>query len=111
MSLIQRMLKQKAIYWPITGKPDQFGKPVLDVPVQIMCRWEETDIEALQDKQETSEVGTVVYVDRDVVQGGKLKLGVLTSSSSAVGAWEIIRFVKNPRYHADQWVRKALLSR
>lgn len=111
MSFISRMLKQDAVYWAPNSKPDKYGQPTYASPVAIKARWVDTTIEALENDKEVSMTGTYVYVDRDVLEGGKLKLGLLGSSTVITGAREIIRFEKNPRYRADEFVRKATLSR
>ncbi len=118
MSIITRMLKQKAVYWPFASI-DSFGKKVVGSPVQIKVRWEDVSEEFLDGKGERQLSNALVYVDRDVTVGGILMLGtsadVDASGFDTVnikendGAWEIRRFDKLPDLKARRYLRSAYL--
>lgn len=104
MSIITRMLKQDAVYWPPLGV-DAFGKPSLDTPIQIRCRWEDSVEESITPEPEIGFSMATVYVDRDLEVGGKLSLGELVSSSSPSDAWEIVQVEKLPNLRATEYLR------
>ena len=47
MSIIDRSLKQTAVYWSLAGDDsggddfDEYGQPIFGTPVEIDCRWED----------------------------------------------------------------------
>jgi hypothetical protein len=99
-SLKNRYMKQTCVYWA-PGNADSgglaynnYGQPVYSDPVEKNCRWEDIAVTFLSTKgtEETSKA--VVFVD-DIVVGGLLLLGDLSSSLDLVdprnneGAWEI----------------------
>lgn len=77
MSIITKMLKQKAVYWAPSG-PGQFGRTGFAQPVVLKCRWQDgSDIfaKAQEGGVNKEEVSTAtVYVDRDVEEQGVLWL-------------------------------------
>ena len=107
MSLITRMLKQKAIYWPVDGK-DSYGQPTNGGPVAIKCRWEDVQEEFITPKGTTEMSKAVVYVDRDMEAGGLLliapgfdgasggPLGPTGNMMSVATAGMFISFVSTP---------------
>lgn len=118
MSWVLRQLNQTVVYW---GNPanDGYGGRTFDDPVELDCRWSDKqdlfiDIDGQEKRSEA-----VVWVESDVVVGGYLYLGDLDDLSSAeeadpfevTNAFEIRRFEKVPSVKADQFVRKAWLSR
>lgn len=114
MSIITRMLKQIAVYWAPLA-PDKFGKTTYAAPVEITCRWEQRD-EEFKDRDGSVLISpAVVYVGQDVVVGGMLMLGELTSSvdetnpRANAGAWEIGRFDKLPTLRATRFLRTVYL--
>ncbi len=122
MSIITRMLKQKAVYWALAGVEsggedyDEFGQPQYTVPVEVACRWETKTVEFLgpQGTQEIS--NAVVYVDQDVDVGGVLMLGELTDIDSSLTVpkqneetWEIRRFEKLPNFRNTENLRTVYL--
>lgn len=116
MRIIKKMLKQKAVWWPLAAiEYGNYGQPNPSTPVEIDCRWEDVG-EAFLDSRGTTQLSrSIVYVDRDVVVGGVLMLGELDSSvdednpKENENAWEIRRFEKLPTLRATQFLRKAYL--
>lgn len=115
MSIITKMLKQTAVYWPPTGA-DEFGQPTWDEPEEIACRWEgvaEEFIDAVGDKQLSA---AKVFVGQDVKIQGVLMLGELTDLESGgepkgnEGAWEILQFSKIPNLKNTEYLRIAYLG-
>ncbi len=92
--------KQVCVYWApghtesAARSWDVYGQPIYADPVEKYCRWDDiAEIFVRADgTQETSKA--IVFVD-DVLQGGLLLLGELTSALNLVdprsneGAWEI----------------------
>ena len=81
MSLISRIRKQTAVYWAPNSsvRYDKYGDPIIDPPVQIYCRWEDTQEEFI-DAQGTKQISkSRVFVDEDdnIEIGGILMLGTL----------------------------------
>ena len=122
MSIITRMRKQTAVYWPLAGDEsgqldyDAFGRPQWGTPVQISCRWEDVSQEIIQPDGTNTMTKSVVYVDvdQDVRVGGVLYLGLLADvdqddPKGNDGAWEIIRFDKLPDLKAREYLGKAYL--
>lgn len=80
MSLIERMRKQTAIYWaPISI--DEQGDPTYDEPIEIACRWVDTQKNVTTPEGETFASTSTIYVDRDLVLHGRLMLGELDSET------------------------------
>lgn len=108
MSLISRMLRQKAVYWA-PGSIGGEGQITLTDPVEISCRWEETAVEFVDAQGITCTSQIVAYVDRDVEVGGRLKLGAvaeLTSNADpTIDGYEIKQFSKNPNFKATEFLR------
>ena len=110
MSIIKRMRKQTAVYWPFSSV-DNFGQKVVGSPVLIGCRWEDKSIEFLDSDGETQMSNAIVYVDRDTPIGGILMLGVLADITDPVnikeneGAWEIRRYDNLPNLRATEFLK------
>jgi hypothetical protein len=121
MSLIEDMLIQKAVYWPLGSADsggrdfDDYGQPVYATPVEIDCRWHDKNTELILADGTQTVSRSLVFVDRDVVLGGVLWLGELADVAYADdpkandGAWEIIKFDKIPDMDGEEFVRKAFL--
>jgi len=114
MGLIERMRKQKAMYWAYTGT-DGYGNPSFSDPVEIDCRWSEHQ-ELYKDNSGEERVSrAVVYVDREVTMDGYLKLGELDSSSVSDDprdyndAFMIKQIANIPNMRATNYLRKAWL--
>ncbi len=114
MSIIKKMRKQTAVYWPFSSI-DQFGKKSFGDPVLIKVRWVDISEEFLDADGERQMSNAVVYVDRDVTIGGVLMLGVLADITDAVnikenvGAWEIRRFENLPNMRATEFLKTVML--
>ena len=118
MRIIKKVLKMRAAYWEPEA-PDDQGNRTFAEPVEIKCRWEERVQEFTGTNNEAMLSNAVVYVDRDVLLLGVLKLleagdtlSGLTSTTDPFAndkAWEIKRFDKLPTIKATQFVRTAFL--
>lgn len=128
MSLIKRMRRQTAVWWNRL-EDDEFGQPVYALPVEIDCRWDDEAREYIQPNGTKAVSRAVVYVDRDMRPGDKLKLCTLADLESATdsndtndtndtndsapsvveGAYEILGWAKNPNIRATEYLRTAYL--
>ena len=121
MSIISRMRRQTAVYWTLAASEsagedwDDTGQPQWGEPVEIECRWEDV-VEEFVDLKGTRQLSrSIVYVDRDVDNGGVLMLGELTDIVEEEnvlendGAWEIRKFDKIPNLKATEFLRMAYL--
>ena len=114
MSIISRMRKQDAIYWPYSST-DEFGVKVVGAYVEIKCRWEDKNEEFLDANGEIQMSNAVVYVDRDTPIGGILMLGTKdditddTDIKENNGAWEIKRFDNLPNLKVTEFLKIAYL--
>lgn len=114
MSIITRMRKQTAVYWPV-GSTNEYGQPVYGTPVEIEVRWEDKTEEFMDAEGETHMSKALVYVDREVDVGGVLLLGSLSSSvdqddpKANDGAWEIRRYEALPNFKATEFLRTVYL--
>lgn len=84
MSIINKMRRQKAVYWA-NPVPDGTGGFRFDLPVQIDCRWEDSQELYVDDQAGQVLSKAKVYVDRDVKPGEYLWLGKLTDLPAGVG--------------------------
>jgi hypothetical protein len=91
-------MKQVCVYWAPGNVDsgglayDNYGQPVYSSPVEKNCRWENVAVTYVG-RQGTEEVSkAVVFID-DVVVGGLLLLGDLSSALD----------LTNPRNNADAW--------
>ncbi len=114
MGIIKTMRKQTAVYWPFVSI-NQFGEKAVGDPVQISVRWEDKNEEFLDMGGQIQMSNAVVYVDRDMVNGSILMLGVIADITDPVnikendGAWEIRKFDKLPDLKAREFLRTAYL--
>jgi len=114
MSIITRMRKQDAVYWPYDSI-DQFGKKAFGSATAIRVRWEDINEEYLDGAGERRMSKALVYVDRDVLIGGMLMLGTIADITDTVnireneGAWEIRRFDKLPNLKNTEYLRSVYL--
>ncbi len=122
MSIIDTMLRQTAVWWPLQssesaggGDFDEYGQPLLSDPVEISVRWEDRIEEFIDGEGTTQLSNAVVFVDRDVEVGGVLMLGEIADITDLEnvkendGAWEIMRFDKLPTLRATKNLRTAYL--
>lgn len=88
MSLITRMRKQEALLW-VRGSADRYGEFAFDAPVQIKCRWEDQVQEFIDAGGERQLSRSVVYVDRVISVGDRLKR-ILAADAwiLALGVWD-----------------------
>lgn len=114
MSLIKRMRKQKAVWWKRSLLPDRFGQYSFDPPIEIDCRWEDRAQEFVNPEGQTTVSRSVVYVDRLMVVGDRLRRGEMESDEpvnpmTITNAYEIRRFDRNPDIRAREELLTAFL--
>lgn len=120
MSLITRMLRQRAVYWPPLTDPrgrelhDNWGQRRYGDPVEVRVRWEPTVANTVTADEEKEVFSATVYVGQDVEVGGLLKLGTLAALETNdprenTGVYEIKRFVKTPNLRVSKFLRTAYL--
>lgn len=117
MGIIDKMRKQKAVYWAPAAL-DRSGSPTYDDPVELTCRWDDGRVEVKLPTGDVVHASATVYVSADVEVKGMLMLGALLSGtpsdprdSSLVGlAHEINMFTKNPDLKAKKFLRTAFLK-
>ncbi len=114
MGIITRMRKQQAVWWALASI-DGHGKEVYVSPVQIKCRWEDSNEEFMDAGGDRQLSNAIVYVDRDTPVGGVLMLGVLADITDPInikendGAWEIRKFNNLPNLKATEFLKTAML--
>lgn len=118
-AIIEKVLKQDAIYWAPASVADGRGDRSFDAPVAIRCRWDGTNEERMDNKGVRFITTASVMVDRDVVAGGVLRQGTLDDYNNAGGdpteplavrGCALIRnFAKTPTLKADKYVRTAFV--
>lgn len=115
MGILERMLKQKAIYWQKIGE-DDYGRPTFAKYRLINCRWEDAHEEFLN-TEGTKEISqSVVNVDRDLKVGDILLLGQFNNVSDVTdprndpNAFEVGLFEKTPNLKATKFLRTAYLK-
>ena len=99
-ALLIRTCDQTAVYWgaPV---PDGSGGQTFATPVEIACRWENTNTVIVASDGREVVITAVVHLTQDVEEQGFLHLGALDDldsdpepEDSAVNAYEIRRFDK-----------------
>lgn len=113
MSLIQKMMKQTAVYWPFESY-DSDGTPLYGSPTEIICRWEETHQEYIAPNGDKKVSKSIVYVPMDTPVKGMLCLGTIEELGSSEPfsnpeTWEIKQFVKLPNLRNTEVLRIAYL--
>ena len=113
--LLTKMLKQTAVYWSPGSGFDAYGQPVWGEPVELLCRWEDTNVEFI-DPQGTRQVSQArVFVGQDLEVGGVLMLGSTADTDSSLdpkanpGAFEIRSVSKAPDLRASRFLRTVML--
>jgi len=123
MRIIRTMRRQKAVYW---GNPSSDGRGgvQVDLPVEIDCRWVDTNEQVRTANGEEVTSMSKVYSDRDLEIGGFLRLGTIADLNGVEDpeelddAHEIIKFEKLPVLkvrtdgldpNADEYLRTAWL--
>lgn len=113
MSIITKMRKQKAVWWQRKA-PDRYGKYSFGSPVEIDCRWDDTTEDFVNMQGETEGSRAVVYVDRVLSIGDRLKRGEMESDTpvdplTIPDAFAIKRFDQNPNMKATEFLLTAYL--
>jgi hypothetical protein len=125
MSVITKVLRAKAVYWPPievdcfedNSRVDDFGRVVLDcAPVEILVRWEDIQEDVKTEDGTTTEAKSKVMVSQDVEVGGYLRLGPLTEIPNDLedprtleDVFEVIKFDKIPNFRYTEFLRVAYL--
>lgn len=73
MSIIEKMRKQKAVWWKKTGA-DKFGKNTYAAAIEVKCRWEDGKGETINQQGITVPKSCTVYPDRVMDPGDVLML-------------------------------------
>lgn len=117
MSIIKKMRKQTAVWWPRNATPDKFGKFSFADPIEIECRWEEAGKQYLNEQGQVEVSESVAFVDseRGVKKGDRMRQGHLesTDTSDPTGdtrAFEVRRYEKVPNLRATEFLSIAYLS-
>ena len=108
MSVISRMRRQKAVYWP-PAVEDDYGRPVMGTAVEIDCRWEDEITQFVDAVGPTRMSRSVVYPDMVLAYGGLVWEGELKNLTSGLstqpqdhGALEIHAVRKIPNLKATE---------
>jgi len=118
MSIITRMLKEKAAYWAPSDGLDEFGRVETEEPILISCRWEEVSELFLDDNGNEVLSNAKVYVGQDLESRGYVKkLGIggdLTALDSTVwhknnGVFVIRKFNNLPKIRYNEFLRWIML--
>jgi len=110
MSVITKMLRQKAVYWA-PGSVNAFGEIQLGIPTEVKCRWEDKHDEFIDSQGETVVSNAVVFVDSNLAVGGYLWLGNIGVAplDPKKDAYLIRKFEKLPNFKATEYLRTAML--
>jgi hypothetical protein len=114
LSVIKKMRKQKAIYWQRDVAPNRFGQFTFAAPIEIDCRWDDVIEEFLDPRGETQSSRALVYVDRVMLVGDRLKRGEMDSETpddplTIQDAFAIRRFDQNPNFRNTENLLTAFL--
>lgn len=116
MSIISRMRKQTAVWWPCSGT-DAFGQPTYSSPQEISVRWEDK-MEEFVDAHGTKHMSeALVYTDRkmtvrDVLLLGELDTNVDEANPKAnAGAFEVKRAEDLPNLRNTEHLYTNYLNR
>ena len=102
---------QKAVYWEANGFDDN-GEPKVDAAVDLVVRWEQKRGEALNAQGNTIASDATVVVNRDIVVGSIMWLGILDDvASPPVDLWQVIDFSRIPDVKGRVDRRVVLLMR
>jgi hypothetical protein len=116
-AMMKRVFNQPVVYW---GNPvsDGFNNFTYDPPVELLCRWEDTET-LIRNKQGDDVISkAVVYLLQDVVLDGILLLGSLNDLDSDMDSdprniantYLILQFDKKPALGSTtEFQRKAYL--
>ena len=111
MTLIERIRKQTAIYWPMTSDEyDSYGKPIDATPVEISCRWQEVNEEFIDAQGDRKISSAKIFVGQNMTPGEYLKLGDIgdvesgKTASEHDGAYEIKKVEKIPNFKVTEFL-------
>ncbi len=111
IGVVVRVMRQTAVYWAPLPVND-FGRRTFATPVEIACRWEDVQEEFLNAEGGRELSRAKLMVDRDLLVGGMLRLGVLAdvadvdAPQSTTGAWGIRQFGKMPNFKGTAFLRE-----
>lgn len=113
MSIIKKMRKQKAIWWQRLT-PDKFGRFTFASPIEIACRWDDIAHEYVSHQGEKQVSRSIVFVDRIMSPGDRLKRGEMESNTpddplEATDTFEIKQFGQLPNLRATETLLTATL--
>lgn len=108
MSLYARNMNQDVTYWP-PGVSDGFGGNGYGSPVAIKARWQDKAVLFRDSEGREVTSDAVVYVSHEVLNTGKLFLGVSVASLPVAGAKEIRAVQKSPSLNTDETLIKVML--
>ncbi len=102
-------LLEEITYWALAGR-DAFGAITYDTPIIIKARWEQTEVLFIDTQGQERRSEAIVYVDRDVVNLGKLFRGKSTvTNPDTIDAREIRSFKNIPLIDNSSAERRAFL--
>lgn len=114
MSAYTKNLKQTCVYWA-PAIEDAFGRQSTSSPVELNCRWVNTQKKILDaNAEQVLSVGKV-FLGQDVALGGFLKLTTLAEVESSgnpdaeKSAFQIKSFQKIPNTRGDKFLRVAYI--
>jgi len=116
-SIIDRMLKQTAVFWALTGS-DGRGGLTFAAPIEVKVRWELKNEFFVDNEGNEILSEAVVYVDRITREGGWLFEGELADIDSSVDetvpqkvseSKQIKKFHKLPNFEASKFLNTAIL--
>ena len=113
MSMITKMLRRDAIYFP-PGHVGSNGRRSTGAPQSRRCRWEQKVSQTIKQDGTFGQSTVRVFVNEDVAVGGYLALGLLDpdnppASPLDVGGLEIMAFNKVPNLKNTEYLRTAFL--
>lgn len=114
MSLITRMRRQAAVYWKRLT-PDEWGAFSYDTPVEIECRWDDSNEEFRDAKGETLTSRATVYPDRvvypgDIMLKGEQESDTPNDPTTLDDTFEVKRFDSMPNLKATEFLYVAYLA-
>lgn len=127
MGILEKMLRQTAVYWPPEQK-DSFGRTTFGEPVEIAVRWEDgyaetvdsgTAVQGFKPSRTVQAFSATVYVPElpgggEVAVGGYLWLGALAdadeSPTANAGAVQVKSFSKLPTLKGTKFLRTAMVA-
>lgn len=109
MRILKKMLKQYAVYWPPEDRIDRYGNAIVSNPIQLRCRWEDTDTLITEQNGKEVQAMTEVYVSEDVKQDGWIWFGKLADLEGSMvrpsNALQIRKFEKIPTINCRKFAR------